>query len=86
MVTDAWNKVVEQGAPQVMEALKGVATSLTDWSNNVLGDLEKRVRKLKVELEICRRSGVCWDQVAMEEILHYQLEKVEEQIDVYWRQ
>ena len=74
VVTDAWNKVVEQGAPQVMEALKGVATSLTDWSNNVLGDLEKRVRKLKVELEICRRSGVCWDQVAREEILHYQLE------------
>jgi hypothetical protein len=52
----------------------------------VLGDLEKRAKKLKKDLESCRRRGVSHDQVAMEEVLRYQLEKVEEQIDLYWRQ
>jgi hypothetical protein len=36
------------------EAIKVVAVGLPDWSHNVLGDLEKRVKILK-ELENCRR-------------------------------
>jgi hypothetical protein len=50
-----------------MDAVKGVAASLKDWSGNVLGDLEKRVKKVKGELEKCRRRNISRDQVAMEE-------------------
>lgn len=32
-----------------------MAGDLTDWSRNVLGDLEKRIKKVKKELEACRR-------------------------------
>jgi hypothetical protein len=57
-----------------------------NWSTNVLGDLEKRMKKLKKELEGCRRSLISQGQVAQEAILRYRLERVEEQIDVYWKQ
>jgi hypothetical protein len=52
----------------------------------VLGDLEKRVKNLKKELENCRRSGIDREQVAREAVLRYKLERLEEQVDIFWRQ
>ncbi|OEL12781.1 hypothetical protein BAE44_0026202 [Dichanthelium oligosanthes] len=69
VVTNAWKHAMESAPCSVQEALRGVAGSLMDWSGNVLGDLEKRVKKVKMELEKCRRRGVSRDQVAMEEVL-----------------
>jgi len=43
------------------------------------------VKKVKKELEANRRRAIDRDQVAREEILRYKLEKLEEQIDIYWR-
>lgn len=83
-VVDAWRGAMERGTPSVHDALKEVARGLSDWSTNVLGDLEKTVKYLKIELERCRRGRVDKHQVAKEE--KYRLEKLEEQIDVYWRQ
>jgi len=48
--------------------------------------LEKRAKKLKIDLEKCRRRSISSEQVACEQILRYKLEKVQEQIYTYWRQ
>jgi len=77
---------MEEQGTTTLDALKSVASGLMNWSTNVLGDLEKRVKKVKKELEANRRRAIDRDQVAREEILRYKLEKLEEQIDIYWRQ
>jgi hypothetical protein len=86
VVEDAWNQAMEQPSASVHDALKGVAVSLTNWSQNVLGDLERRVKKVKKELEECRRSEIGREQVAREEVLRYKLERLEEQVDIFWKQ
>jgi hypothetical protein len=72
--------------PNAHTALKVVTGELMDWSTNILGDLEKRVKKIKRELETCRRMAICPNQVVREEILRFKLEQLEEQIDLYWKQ
>jgi hypothetical protein len=51
-----------------------------------LGDLERRVKKVKKELEECRQSEIGREQVAREEVLRYKLERLEEQVDIFWKQ
>lgn len=51
---DGWDSV--QRVENIAAKVKGVATSLQDWSKNVLGDLEKRLKKGKEgagEVEMC---------------------------------
>jgi hypothetical protein len=85
VVEDVWNQAMEQPSASVHDELKGVAVSLTNWSQNVLGDLKRRVRKVK-ELEECRRLEIGREQVAKEEVLRYKLERLEEQVDIFWKQ
>jgi hypothetical protein len=47
LVKKAWGEAFMSGATDVKEGLKGVAGVLSDWNRNVLGDLEKRIKKLK---------------------------------------
>ena len=42
----------------MVDKLKSVATGLHSWNVNVLGDLEKRIKKLRKELERCRRLPI----------------------------
>jgi hypothetical protein len=56
---------------------------LEGLSRNVLGDLEKRVKKLKKDPEICKRSPIGREQVVREEVLRFKLERLQEQIDLY---
>lgn len=54
VVEDGWDSV--QRVENIAAKVKGVATSLQDWSKNVLGDLEKRLKKGKEgagEVEMC---------------------------------
>jgi len=44
------------------------------------------MKKVKKDLEACRRRGICPDQVAREELLHCKLERLEDQVDMYWKQ
>ena len=67
------------------EELRGVATSLEDWSTNVLGDLEKRLRKAK-ELERLRREPISDLAVGREVVWSSKVDWLEEQIDTYWKQ
>lgn len=50
VIEDAW-KSGGQGVRRFVENIRGVASSLKEWSVNVLGDLEKRLKKVKKELE-----------------------------------
>jgi hypothetical protein len=86
VVTEAWREAMDGHNSSVHTAPGAVAVDLKDWSRNVLGDLEKRRKKLKVEPERCRSGGLCRDIVAREEVLRYMLEKLEEKINIYWRQ
>lgn len=86
VVKEAWDVSAGlQGLP-VHASLAGVAAGLSSWSSNVLGDLEKQVKKVKKELETCRRQPISRDQVVREEVLRYRLEKLEQQVDIYWKQ
>lgn len=56
IVENAWKLSMDVPAGQVQEALHNVALDLTDWSRNVLGDLEKRIKKARRVLEEFRRG------------------------------
>jgi hypothetical protein len=50
------------------------------------GRSRKKIKFLKKELEVCRRSAISLEKVAREGVLRFKLERAEEQVDVYWRQ
>jgi hypothetical protein len=52
----------------------------------VLGDLERRISKLKKELEMCRRKDISPQQVHREEVLKFKLNRLEDQKELYWKQ
>ena len=56
------------------------------WSRDVLGDLQKRARILKLELEEIRRLPLSRSMIRKELTVKYKLERLEEQIDVASRQ
>jgi ribonuclease HI len=66
--------------------LRSVSSDLNTWSREVLGDMEKRIKELNVELEECRRSPLSQNIVNKEQIIRFKLERLEEQRDIYWRQ
>ena len=68
-----------------MDNIRGVSASLKDWSVNVLGDLEKRLKKAK-ELEKWRREPINDRSVNKEAVWSFKVDRLEEQIDLYWRQ
>jgi hypothetical protein len=86
VVENAWLRETRGRGGDAVTALKGVASDLKDWSNNTLGDLEKRIARVKKDLEKWRRMEISKQQVNREHVLRYKLEKMEHQRDMYWRQ
>jgi hypothetical protein len=86
IVENAWRLSVDVLGGRVQDAVKNVARDLGDWSRNVLGDLEKRIKRARSSLEACRRGAVNNSSVGREEILRYKLDRLEEQRNLYWRQ
>lgn len=66
--------------------LKGVVAGLKEWSVNVLGDLEKRLKKVKKEPERWRRAPLNDTSVGCEAVWSFKVDLLEEQIDTYWKQ
>jgi hypothetical protein len=66
--------------------MKGVLGELASWSKNMLGDLEKRISKLKKELESWRRKGIGPKQVRREGLIRVKLSQLEDQRELYWKQ
>ena len=65
-VENAWDLAQAKGAMAVHDILGKVSAELHDWSRNILGDLDKRIKKLIGELEICRGQTVTDASVRME--------------------
>jgi hypothetical protein len=84
MEEEAWGAWASTWS-DVRESISGVVANLKDWSANVLGDLEKQVRKAKKELE--RWSKPISDVlVGREAVWSFKVDRWEEQIDMYWKQ
>jgi hypothetical protein len=86
VVMEGWEQGVAEGLCKVDQLVRKVAGGLNSWSSNVLGAWEKQKKKLKKELELCRRSPLTNEGVAREAAVRFQLDKIEEQIDIYWKQ
>lgn len=85
IVREGWELGYEEGLRKVQQLVGKVAVGLSAWNCNVLGEWEKRRKKLKRDLESCRRSALHGQGVAKEALLRFQLDH-EEQIDIYWKQ
>lgn len=86
IVQNAWNLETQVEGRETTGALKGVMRELIDWSKNILGDLEKRIHRLKKQLEAERRKNISEEQVRREELLRFKLGRLEEQRETYWKQ
>ena len=85
-VEKAWADAFAAGADKIIEINKLLLRDLHDWDRNVLGELEKTISKVKKELERCRRKQICQESVSREHLLRYKLERLQEQLNIYWKQ
>lgn len=60
-------------------AVQNVALDLLDWSRNVLGDLEKRIKWARNALEVCRQGPMNGTTMGRMELLKFKLDRLEEQ-------
>jgi len=59
---------------------------LWEWDKHVLGELERRIKGVSRELEICRCRSTSQEQVNKEHVLRYKLERLLDQQHIYWKQ
>jgi exonuclease III len=86
VVNSAWEDANSRGASNTMQYLKSVSKYLHTWSRDVLGDLQQRIKKLRVELEGVRREDISEANIRKEQVIRFKLERLEDQLDVFWRQ
>ncbi|KAI4979941.1 hypothetical protein ZWY2020_016694 [Hordeum vulgare] len=86
IVENSWARRVQVEGEGVMSAVKGVLGELTDWIGNTLGDLEKRISRVKKELEKWRKMAISPEQVRKEQFLRFKLSRLKEQKEMYWKQ
>ncbi|KAE8807743.1 hypothetical protein D1007_15900 [Hordeum vulgare] len=83
IVENAWGNAMN---PTVKNRLAEVMGALSNWNREVLGDLRKRMKKIKAELEAMRKEPISDHQVRKEQTLSLKLERLEEQENLVWRQ
>lgn len=83
---EVWGAALLGGGGNIMELQGKVLGELWEWDRNVLGVLEKRVKNAKRELERCRRNGISQENISYEHLLKYKLERLKDQLHVYWKQ
>lgn len=81
VVEEAWGCMKGVGTTK----LKCVASNLKEWSSNSLGDLEKRLKEAKRELEKWRQAPISNYTVSWEAVWSFKVDHLEDQIDTYWR-
>jgi hypothetical protein len=86
VVKNAWSVANLRGEKNTTERLRRVAGDLREWDSNVLGDLEKRIKSLKIEREQIRRAPIEQANVSREHFLREKLERLQQQQDTFWRQ
>lgn len=85
VVQEVWEDNASVGR-NLGESIRGVAASLNEWSTNSLGDLEKRLKNARKELEKWRRGPISDLSVSREAVWCFKVDRLEEQIDLYWKQ
>jgi hypothetical protein len=75
-----------EGCHNLMEVQNKILGDLWEWGMNVLGELEKRIDNVKMELEKCKRKMISQESINQEHILYYKLECLPDQLNVYWKQ
>jgi hypothetical protein len=85
-VESAWTEAMEAGDANVIQIQKKILGELHNWDRNVLGELERRISKVRKELERCRRGQLNQENVNREHVLRYKLERLEDQLHIYWKQ
>ncbi|KAI5008136.1 hypothetical protein ZWY2020_009184 [Hordeum vulgare] len=83
VVNSAWENACNRGETKVMGLLKSVSRELHDWDREVVGDLKKRIKNLKNDLEVCRNQGLTQQNIDREQVLRFKLECLEEQHDLF---
>ncbi len=86
VVKNDWQAATISGHNSIHDTLRYVAGELKNWDQNVLGDIEKRIKILKKELEACRRKQIAQNCINREHVLRGKIDRLEEQRDMYWRQ
>lgn len=79
LVQQAWE---DSSEGTISAKLAAIMKTLNTWSQEVLGDLKKRIMNLKAELEIVRRKPISESQIRREQTISFKLEKLEEQEDL----
>jgi hypothetical protein len=85
LVRDAWNDTFD-GFSLAADRIRKVAVKLQDWNRNVLGDLQKRIKKTRKDLNRCLKDTISQESIHREHVLRFKLERLEDQLDVYWKQ
>jgi len=67
---------MEEGELSMVEVQKRMLSDLWIWDREVLGELGRRIKNSRRELERCRRRGINQEQVNQEHILWYNLERL----------
>ena len=84
IVKNAWAAAEAKGDKEFMSIIRSVSQDLHDWNKNVLGDLQERIKKIKIYLERCRREDITQVNVNREQVLCFKLDRLEEQLDLFW--
>ena len=77
---------VERGTDKTLDLISSVSRDLHIWSRDVLGDLQQRIKKIRNELEEVRCDVISEANVRREQVAKYKLERLEDQLDLFWRQ
>lgn len=86
LVEKAWAEAMESGAVEMVEIRKKILGDLKEWDKNVLGELERRICRVKKELEWYRRGRITPENVHKEHVLRFKLDRLQEQLHIYWKQ
>ena len=84
-VEKAWTDI-DAGAVTLVDIQRNILGDLKERDRNVLGVLEKRISRLKKELEICRRATLSQENVNVEHVLRFKLDRLQEQLHIYCKQ
>jgi hypothetical protein len=85
VIEKAWKDGWDRGGQNVPDALRSVANHLQSWDENVVGDLGRRLKTAKKELNKCMMKPISHDKVSEEARLRCHLELLEEMNNTKWK-
>ncbi|XP_051220216.1 uncharacterized protein [Lolium perenne] len=86
VVHNAWHLALLSGDVPIRDAIRKVNSELHSWSKEVLGDLQNRIKKAMKDLNRCRKRALSQEQVSLEHMLRYKLERLQDQKNTFWKQ